>query len=94
MVKSIDINALKTELLHLLQILYPFDRDFKTLVICLNPDHVFGSDNKLKPFVLTLLNNMQKNNIVETKKIKIKRYEHNQKKIIEIFSLLDQKSVT
>ena len=88
--KPIELDQLETELLHLLKTLYPFDRDLHSLVICLNPNHIYGSDQELSLIVLDLLNTLQTLRIVKKEKIQVKRYDTKKKNSLDIYSLVDQ----
>jgi len=58
---------LKQELIHGLEVLDENDRDLRTLAIFCNPNHVRGADRDVKPKILKILNDMEKQNKISHK---------------------------
>lgn len=80
-------SEIKENMIHLLNILPPFDRDLRTLTVCCNTNHCFGTDKELKPILETIINELLDKGKITAGKYTIPRDMNHGFKTIRVYSL-------
>ncbi len=84
----ISIEKLRDDLLYCIDVLAVPDCDLRSLVICLNPNFIKGSDNQVKECVRSELNNLISEGIITESKHRTMVYNKvNYSKTFVVYSI-------
>ena len=87
---NIILMDLKSKVLKGLEILDENDRDIRTLMIWINPNHKYGADQDIQPKMLEILRDLEKRGIISKKEKKLNVYSTGQRsKEFKLWSIKD-----